>query len=92
MLLQVTLDSDKTQDGVACAPGCLSIRSTMPRAESTHIALDGVEYNVVLHIYGEQDWRGFLIKPGSQVRIPERGVSREEALAKLHVALKKRLH
>jgi len=60
-------------------------------AESTHITLNGVEYEVVLHIYGEQDWRGFLIKPGSQVRIPERGTSKEEVLAKLEAALKERL-
>jgi len=63
----------------------------MLRAESTHITLNGVEYEVVLHIYGEQDWRGFLIKPGSQVRIPERGTSKEEVLAKLEAALKERL-
>ena len=60
-------------------------------AESTHITLNGVEYEVVLHIYGEQDWRGFLIKPGSQVRIPERGTSKEEVLAKLEAALEERL-
>ena len=65
--------------------------TAMLRAESTHITLDGVEYDVVLHIYGERDWRGFLIKPGSQVRIPERGASREEVLAKLTAALKDRL-
>lgn len=64
----------------------------MLRAESTHIALDGVEYDVVLHVYGEQDWRGFLIKPGSQVRIPERGSSKAEVLAKQEAALKDRLH
>jgi hypothetical protein len=63
----------------------------MLRAESTHITLDGVEYDVVLHIYGERDWRGFLIKPGSQVRIPERGASKEEVLAKLTAALKEQL-
>ena len=63
----------------------------MPRAESTHITLNGIEYDVVLHIYGERDWRGFLIKPGSQVRIPERGASRKEVLAKLEAALKERL-
>ena len=64
---------------------------TMVRAESTHITLDGIEYDVVLHVYGERDWRGFLIKPGSQVRIPERGVSKEEVLQKLTAALKERL-
>jgi hypothetical protein len=64
----------------------------MPRAESTHITLDGVKYDVVLHVYGERDWRGFLIKPGSQVRIPERGTSREEVLERLAAALKERLH
>jgi len=63
----------------------------MLRAESTHTTLNGIEYEVVLHIYGEQDWRGFLIKPGSQVRIPERGTSKEEVLAKLEAALKERL-
>jgi hypothetical protein len=63
----------------------------MLRAESTHITLNGIEYEVVLHIYGEQDWRGFLIKPGSQVRIPERGTSKEEVLAKLEAALEERL-
>lgn len=63
----------------------------MLRAESTHITLNGIEYEVVLHIYGEQDWRGFLIKPGSQARIPERGTSKEEVLAKLEAALKERL-
>ncbi len=63
----------------------------MLRAESTHITLDGVEYDVVLHVYGEQDWRAFLIKPGSQVRIPERGASKEEVLAKLTAALRARL-
>lgn len=63
----------------------------MLRAESARITLDGVEYDVVLHIYGDQDWRGFLIKPGSQVRIPERGSSKEEVLAKLTAALKQRL-
>ena len=63
----------------------------MLRTESTHITLDGVEYDVVLHIYGERDWRGFLIKPGSQVKIPERGTSKEEVLAKLTAALKERL-
>lgn len=63
----------------------------MLRAESAHITLDGTEYDVVLHIYGEQDWRGFLIKPGSQVRIPERGSSKEEVLDKLAAALKERL-
>ena len=46
----------------------------------------------VLHVYGEQDWRGFLIKPGSQVRIPERGSSNEEVLEKLKAALRERLH
>jgi len=61
------------------------------RAESTHVTLDGIEYDVVLHVYGEQDWRGFLIKPGSQVRIPERGASKEEVLAKLTAALKTHL-
>ncbi len=63
----------------------------MLRAESTHITVDGMEYDVVLHVYGEQDWRGFLIKPGSQVRIPERGASKQEVLAKLEAALKERL-
>jgi hypothetical protein len=63
----------------------------MIRAESTHITLDGIEYDVVLHVYGQRDWRGFLIKPGSQVRIPERGTSKEEVLEKLTAALKKRL-
>ena len=63
----------------------------MLRAESTHITLDGVEYDAVLHIYGERDWRGFLIKSGSQARIPERGTSKEEVLAKLTAALKERL-
>lgn len=62
----------------------------MLRAESTHITIDGVKYEVVLHIYGEEDWRGFLIKPGSQVRIPERGSSKEEVLEKLKTAQKKR--
>jgi hypothetical protein len=66
-------------------------RSAMLRAETTHITLDGVEYDVVLHIYGERDWRGFLIRPGSQVRIPERGSSKNEVLAKLETALKERL-
>jgi hypothetical protein len=51
--------------------------SSMIRAESAHITVDGTEYDVVLHVYGEQDWRGFLIKPGSQVR---------------KAALKERLH
>ena len=64
----------------------------MLRAETTHITVDGVEYDVVLHIYGERDWRGFLIKPGSQVRIPERGSSKSEVLEKLAAALKERLH
>jgi hypothetical protein len=64
----------------------------MLRAETTHITVDGVEYDVVLHIYGEQDWRGFLIKPGSQLRIPERGSSKSEVLEKLAAALKERLH
>lgn len=64
----------------------------MLRAETALITLDGVEYDVVLHVYGEQDWRGFLIKPGSQVRIPERGSSKGEVLEKLAAALKKRLH
>ncbi len=68
-----------------------SISETMVRAESTHITLDGIEYDVVLHVYGECDWRGFLIKPGSQVRIPERGSSKEEVLDKLAAALKYRL-
>jgi hypothetical protein len=63
----------------------------MPRAESTHITLDGIKYDVVLHVYGERDWRGFLIKPGSQVRIPERGSSKEEVLEKLAATLKERL-
>ncbi len=63
----------------------------MLRAESTHITLDGVEYDVVLHIYGERDWRGFLIKPGSQVRIPEHGATKEEVLATLTATLKERL-
>lgn len=63
----------------------------MLQAESARITIDGVEYDVVLHIYGKQDWRGFLIKPGSQVRIPERGASKEEVLAKLTAALKTRL-
>jgi hypothetical protein len=45
----------------------------------------------VLHVYGERDWRGFLIKSGSQVRIPERGTSREDVLEKLAAALKKRI-
>jgi hypothetical protein len=63
----------------------------MLRAESAHITLDGVEYDVVLHVYGEHDWRGFLIKPGSQVRIPERGTSKEEVLSKLEAALKERI-
>ena len=40
----------------------------MVRAESAHITIDGIEYDVVLHVYGERDWRGFLIKPGSQGR------------------------
>lgn len=62
----------------------------MLRADSTHITIDGVKYEVVLHIYGKQDWRGFLIKPGSQVRIPERGSSKEEVLEKLKTAQKKR--
>ena len=47
---------------------------------------------MVLHVYGERDWRGFLIKPGSQVRIPERGASKAEVLEKLTEALKERLH
>jgi hypothetical protein len=64
----------------------------MLRAETTHITVDGVEYDVVLHIYGERDWRGFLIKPGSQLRIPERGSSKSEVLEKLAAALKERLH
>ena len=63
----------------------------MLQAESAHITLDGTEYDVVLHIYGQQDWRGFLIKPGSQVRIPERGSSKEEVLEKLAAALRERL-
>jgi hypothetical protein len=63
----------------------------MLQAESAHITLDGTEYDVVLHICGEQDWRGFLIKPGSQVRIPERGSSKEEVLEKLAAALRERL-
>lgn len=63
----------------------------MVRAETAHITVDGIEYDVVLHVYGEQDWRGFLIKPGSQVRIPERDASREEVLEKLAAALKARL-
>jgi hypothetical protein len=63
----------------------------MLRAESAHITLDGVEYDVVLHIYGEQDWRGFLIKPGSQVRIPERGSSKAEVMEKLIAALSKQV-
>jgi hypothetical protein len=63
----------------------------MIRAETAHITLEGIDYDVVLHVYGEQDWRGFLIKPGSQVRIPERGASREEVLEKLTGALKERL-
>ena len=63
----------------------------MLRTETAHITLDGVEYDVVLHVYGEQDWRGFLIKPGSQVRIPERGSTKEEVLAKLAAALKHRM-
>jgi hypothetical protein len=64
----------------------------MLRAETAHITLDGVKYDVVLHVYGEQDWRGFLIKPGSQVRIPERGCSKAEVLERLAAALKERLH
>jgi hypothetical protein len=52
----------------------------MLRAESAHITVDGTEYDVVLHVYGERDWHGFLIKPGSQVRIPERGTNKEEVL------------
>jgi hypothetical protein len=63
----------------------------MLRAESTHITVDGTKYDVVLHVNGEQDWRGFLIKPGSQVRMPERGSSKEEVLEKLAAALKERL-
>lgn len=63
----------------------------MLRAETSHITLDGIKYDVVLHVYGERDWRGFLIKPGSQVRIPERGASKEEVLQKLTAALKERL-
>lgn len=46
----------------------------------------------MLHVYGEQDWCGFLIKPGSQVRIPERGSSKAEVLERLAAALKERLH
>lgn len=75
----------------ACDPHSVVIFGGMLRAESTHVTLDGVEYDVVLHVYGEQDWRGFLIKPGSQVRIPERGASKEEVLAKLTAALKTRV-
>lgn len=63
----------------------------MIRAETAHITIAGLEYDVVLHVYGERDWRGFLIKPGSQVRIPERGSSKEEVLEKLTAALKERL-
>jgi hypothetical protein len=63
----------------------------MLRAEITRITLDGIEYDVVLHVYGERDWRGFLIKPGSQVRIRERGASKEEVLEKLAAALQERL-
>ena len=63
----------------------------MQRAESAHITVDGTKYDVVLHIYGERDRRGFLIKPGSEVRIPERGASKEEVLEKLTAALKARL-
>jgi hypothetical protein len=61
----------------------------MIRAETAHITVDGTEYDVVLHVYGEQDWRGFLIKPGSQVRMPERGSSKEEVLEKLTRALER---
>ncbi len=61
------------------------------RAETTHITFDGVEFDVVLHVYGEQDWRGFLIKPGSQVRMPECGC-KAEVLERLAAALKERLH
>lgn len=64
---------------------------SMLRAETAHITIDGIEYDVVLHVYGERDWRGFMIKPGSQVRIPERGASKEEVLEKLAAALKDRL-
>lgn len=64
---------------------------SMLRAETAHITVNGIEYDVVLHTYGERDWRGFLIKPGSQVRIPERGTSREEVLEKLTAGLKERL-
>ena len=59
----------------------------MLRAETAHITVDGIEYDIVLHVYGERDRRGFLIKPGSQVRIPERGASKEEVLEKLAAAL-----
>jgi hypothetical protein len=63
----------------------------MIRTEAAHITVDGTKYDVVLHIYGEQDWRGFLIKAGSQVRIPERGSSKEEVLEKLAATLRERL-
>lgn len=77
---------------IACAPlSPVYYSSAMLRAETAHITLNGVEYDVVLHVYAEQDWRGFLVKPGSQLRIPERGASKEEVLAKLTVALKSRV-
>jgi hypothetical protein len=63
----------------------------MLRAESAQITVNGIQYDVVLHIYGERDWRGFLIKPGSQVRIPERGSSKEEVLERLIATLSKAL-
>jgi len=63
----------------------------MLQAETAHITVDGTEYDIVLHVYGEQDWRGFLIKQGSQVRIPERGSSRDDVIRKLEAALKQRL-
>lgn len=59
----------------------------MPKTETTHVVVDGVDHQVVLHMYGAQDWRAFVIKPGSQVRMPHRGKTKEEVLEKIKAAL-----
>ena len=61
----------------------------MRLVERAQLIVNGVQYEVVLHVYGENDWRGFTVKSGKELDLPETGRSKEEVLGKIKLALLK---